>query len=224
MTEAEYIEKVKVKLDEVSPFNEPSTFIASGGDASYDDVKPIIAYITSELPNAVKFCLSSLPYSILAKDIDNKVKKFTLTNRVGLLPSDESCDFSVMRLVRVSVSDYWDRDVTSFITSEDAAYLVQQNKNTRAKLSKPVVAYSAEHNRLELYSFPLPLLGEVDGTSRAWDAIVCAIDTSKSADQVLSPIEDFIVIKCAQQVLDILGNSNGASLMEKEYQRKLSAL
>lgn len=227
MTKAEYIEKVKVKLDEISPFVEPTTFLAAGGDTSYDNVKPIIMYITNELPNAVKFCLSSLPYSILSKDITQSSNlMFTLSaDRVGKVASTTNFDLSTKRLVRVNVPNYWKKDVVSFITSEDVEYLIQQNAHTRGKIYKPVVAYVPERNELELYSFPHELAGEnATPPTTQWAVNVWSIDLTTLAQDVLSSIEDFIILKCAQLVFDVLGNTNGSTAMQQEYQRKLESI
>lgn len=217
MTISDYIERVRAKLDEFSPFVEPTTFVAAGGDPSYNDVKPIVAYIERELPNAVKYCLSTLPSKLLSKDIVIDSLYFTISNEVGFAPSVTTCDLSNRRLIRAQVAGYWERDVTSFISTESPLYLLQQNKHTRGKVAKPVVVYSPETNGLELYSFPYPYAGS--STIDLW-----SVDTSKSADLVISNIEDFIIIRCAQLVLDILGNANGAAIMEKEYIRKVEAL
>jgi hypothetical protein len=222
MTIAEYIEKVKSKLDEFSPFEEPTSFIAADGDADYAKVKPLVAYIENELPNAVRYCLSILPQSLLTKDIEKTETLFSLKGRVGVIYS-EDLTLSTQRFVRVQVPNYWRRDVTAFIKSEDVEYLLQQNEHTRGGVSKPVVVYVAERDILELYSFPNKLEGEGIDTDE-WDAIIWSVDTHKTADMVKSSIEDFIVIKCAQLVADILGNTNASTAMDNEFQRKVTAL
>lgn len=209
MTKKEYIEKVKVKLDEVSPFEEPLTFIAADGDSSYDKVKPITKYIEEELDNAARYCLSVLPLSLLTNDIKSGVASLTITNGVGA-----ALCRSNMRLCRVKAAD-WERDVTHFFTSEDAEYLVQQNKHTRSGVAKPSVFFIPERDEIELYSFPI--------NSQTDSVTIWSIDTYTKAENVVSNISDFIVLKCAQLVLDILGNTNSA-LMEKEFERKVSAL
>lgn len=221
MTEREYIEKVKVKLDEFSPFDEPSSFIAANGEDTMK-VKPIVAYIENELQNAVHYCLSFLPQSILSKDITKSETSFSLNGRVGVVASTENIDWYAKRLIRVQVPNYWKRDVTAFMKSEDSGYLLQQNEHTRGGDNKPVVVYVAEKNELELYSFPKKLEGEGEDTD--WTVNIWYIDTLKTADEVASNIEDFIIIKCAQLVADILGNTNAATALDKEYQRKVAAL
>lgn len=209
MTRQEYIDKAKVKLDEVSPFDEPLTFIAADGDSSYDKVKPITKYIDEELDNATEYCLRMLPLKVLASDIEKEELDMTNTNGVGIVPFADT-----YRLCRVSVAD-WQRDATHSLTTEDAEYLFQQNKHTRSGIAKPSVFFNPEDSTLELYS--LPVDSETD------KATIYRIDLTTKAEQVQSNISDFIAIKCAHLVLDILGSQNSA-LMEKELERKISAL
>ncbi len=208
MTRQEYIDKVKVKLDEVSPFDEPLTFIAASGDSSFDKVKPITKYIEEELPNAVRYCLNALPLSLLSLDIKKGVVPLSIANGIGVVPFRGG-----HRLCRVQASE-WERDVTAFYTSEDVEYLTQQNKHTRSGVAKPSVFFIPEREELELYSFPI--------NSQTNSVTIWSIDTLTRTENVLSEISDFIVLKCAQLVLDILG-SNSAQ-MEKEFERKVNAL
>jgi hypothetical protein len=210
MTRQEYIENVKVKLDEVSPFDEPLTFIAAEGDTSYSKVKPITAYIDEELDNATRYCLNVLPLSLLAEDITKEEKTdIVISNGVGSIDG-----YSNKRLCRVSAKG-WDRDVTHFFTSADVTYLLQQNNYTRSGKAKPSVYYVPENKGIELYSFP--------DNYETTDCAVWTINLLTKAEDVKSAISDFISIKCAQLVLDILG-SNNAALMEKEFERKVNAL
>jgi hypothetical protein len=209
MTRQEYIDKVKVKLDEVSPFDEPLTFIAANGDDSYDKVKPITKYIDEELNNATEYCLRMLPLKVLASDIEKEELSLTNTNGVGIVQFADT-----YRLCRVSVVD-WERDATHSFTTEDAEYLLQQNKHTRSGIAKPAVFFNPEDSTLELYSLP--------ADSKTDKATIYRIDLTTKAEQVQSNISDFIALKCAHLVLDILGNQNSA-LMEKELERKISAL
>lgn len=211
MTLQEYINKVKIKIDEVSPFNEPDEFIVSNQDGSYKDVKPIIPYIKEELPNASKYCLGTLPTSKLSKDIVKAEYEAIISKGVGVIESDSDRSFSQFRLVRVNAKE-WERDATSFITAEDAEYLLQQRIYTRGGLAKPVVAYVAEGDILELYSFKE---GSDKTTINIW-----GIDVAKNIEDIKSDIEDFIVLKCAQLVLNIFGRAE-AAVMQAEFDNKL---
>lgn len=209
MTRQEYIERVKVKLDEISPFDEPLTFIAADGDNSFDKVKPITIYIDKELDNATRYCLSILSLRLLSSDINEDEKNISIENAVGHIGMPSN-----YRLCRVKAEGL-EREVTHFLSTEDASYLLQQNKHTRSGCAKPSAFYNAETGILELYSLP--------ADSEIKTVTVWYIDTEMKAEDVASSIEDFIVLKCAQLVLDILGNQSSA-LMEKEFERKVSVL
>lgn len=211
MTRDEYIEKVKAKLDEFSPFEEPNSFIAAAGDIAYDKVKPIVSYIDHELENATKFCLSSLPLSLLAKDVEKHQETIHINKGIG---ETKGTNYANKRLSRVKTNE-WERDVTHFFSSDDAEYLLQQNKHTRSGIAKPSVFFIPEDNKLELYSFP--------ESTKTTNAEIWSIDLLKRAEDVMSEVGDYIVIKCAQCVYDMLGNANGAATMENEYKRKLNA-
>lgn len=227
MKTQEYIDAVKAKLDEVSPFGEPGSFIAAGGDTDYDKVKPIIAYIEEELPHACEYCLNNLPVSLLAKDVTLDAYDVTIDREgVGHVEGIEN----YYRLTRVSVP-VWQRDVTAFITSADPAYLLQQKFWTRGGIAKPVVAWVPEKSELELYSFPnsgcaphhhshveaevyyinpKKTAGEYDPTKKG----------DKRSNYVHSPISDYIVLRCAACVLEILGQDPTVFLTE--YNNKLN--
>lgn len=148
MTRQEYIKAVKAKLDEISPFDEPGSFIAAEGDSDYDKVKPVVSYIESELDHAAQFCLNTLPLSLLGGDIQSETFDMRVTDDgVGII--DDICDY--MRLARLHVGG-WQRDVTAFISTSSPLYLLQQNKYTRGGSAKPVVAYNPEEKTLECYS------------------------------------------------------------------------
>lgn len=217
MTRDNYIQRVKVKLEEISPFDEPQSFIVADGDPDYQKVKPIISYIEESLDEATRDCLNNLPLSLLASDIEDDKECFHI-DKHGVGHVDGFDEY--MRLVRVA-SPVWERDVTAFITSSDPLYLLQQNKYTRGKCCKPVVAYVPERQELELYSFPPNMRPEDCCDCASSHAKVYYIDCRKKAEKVSSHIEDFIVLRCAALVLEILKDQNAAAIMT-EYNNKLN--
>lgn len=211
-----YIEQVKVKLEEVSPFDEPTSFIAAEGDEDYDRVKPILTYIDKTLDEAAHECLAELPLKFLHRDIEEENPTMMIgSNGVGRISLEEG-----VRLVRFSHYALH-RDITSFITSEDQLYQLQQNKYTRGGVAKPIAAISTsvEYGKgmLEVYSFPKDFYDDEDT-----DSALYTIDTFKKAQEVLSPIEELIVIKCAYKVMGILGNTAGQENLMNEYKYKVS--
>lgn len=220
MTRQEYIDAVKAKLDEISPFDEPGEFIAADGDSDYDKVKPIINYIDSELDNAARFCLSTLPLSILADDII--CDDVTITGRVGgeMTTGYINEVYDYMRLCRLHI-DEWEKDVTTFITTSSPIYILQQNPYTRGGRCKPIAAYNPETASIECYTlrfsdigYILPLYGKLYYIELR----------DVKAEDVESDIEDFIVLMCAAYVLDILKDTNSSKLMRDKFAEKLQTI
>lgn len=219
MTRAELIDRVLTKLDEKSPFDEPQSFIAADGDTSYDKVKPIKMYVEDLLDEAANDCLRVLPLSLVGKDVSVESTDITIKNGVGEIPLLQ--DASYVRFVRVS-ADSWKKEVTSFITSSDSLYLLQQNENTRGKLCKPVVAIVPECSRLELYSFPNAK--EDEKITATLHFILCNKTAGSDTDHaVKSGIDELIVIRCAELVSNIFGSAN-AQVFQNEFTEKVNSV
>lgn len=239
MTRSEYIQAVKVKLEEISPFDEPTSFIAAGDDAQ-NTVKPIISYIENTLDEAARNCLNSLPLSLLHADI-SKQKSTDSTTAGQIIMRIDSNGVGVftipvsVRLVRFR-HPILRRDITAFITTEDALYMLQENPHTRSGIAKPIAVWSSSVStteldiagtptisigQVEIYSFPKSLYRTTNTTS-----ILLGIDTEKTAgsdtiNPVQSPIEDYIVLECAAIVADVLGNAAVAQILRQQIQTKL---
>lgn len=218
MTRSELIELVKVKLEEISPFDEPQSFIAAAGDADYDKVKPIISYIDQTLDKAGVNCLNNLPLSLLSKDVV-KVETTAIVDSKGV---GHIIQHDYSRLVRVH-TEHWQRDCTMFITTEDERYLLQQNRYTRGGTAKPLVAYNPEWQDLELYSFPASD-NSTDQDVILWHIPLYANNTERAAETISSPIHDYIALDCAVQVLEIMGNTQQSAALKQEYETKLESV
>lgn len=220
MSRTELIEGVKAKLEEISPFDEPQSFIAAG-DAGYDRVKPILLYIDQTLDESAKYCLMNLPLSLLSQDIIHDIMSASIDKKgVGHIGHSEDS-----RLIRVR-AELWQRDCTSFITTSDALYLIQQNRFTRGGVSKPIVVYNPEQSELELFSFPA-FANETTQEIELWHIPFYAASDGelrlRSAESISSPIYDYIILVCAAQVLDIMGNKEQAAVLRQEYNTRLES-
>lgn len=221
MTRAELISRVQTKLDEKSPFDEPQSLIAAAGDSSYDKVKPITMYIDDLLDEAANDCLRMLPLSLVGADVQHLLGPATIINNDEVAEIELSTqNLLKARFTRVRAAG-WKKEVTSFITSSDPYYLVQQNHTTRGKLYKPVVAIVPEKDCLELYSFP-GMAGKTTDTEVFY--IPCDKQAgSDKANPVLSPIDELIAIRCAELVCNIFGNQN-AQVFQKEFTEKVNSV
>lgn len=209
MKKDEYIKAIKAKLDEISPYEEPTEFDDNDDDA-FRVVKPIVSIISDGLPKAAWLCLNSLPVSLLGDDVDYDDLSVSIDrNGVGHVDGMEKYS----RFIRMRCPA-WKRDATVAITTNDPMYLIQQDCNVRAGVYKPMVVYSAETGELELYSFPRPYCC-ARSTCRLW-----YIDCNKDVEKIKSKVEDFIVLACAASVSDIMGYTN-AQVFRAEYDNKL---
>ena len=220
MTRQEYIDAVKVKIEEISPFDEPESFIADD-DSSANTVKPIISYIDKSLDEAAKNCLMTLPLTLLHADVERSNPTMVINdNGVG--------EFAISpnrRFIRFRHSSALERDITAFITSEDPQYLVMQNPHCRPKQCKTMAVVSSDMGQMEIYSYPESLYGTTQT-----DAYLLSIDLAKKPNsdatgaKVQSPIEDLIVLECARMVFNILKDYDGAKVCEAEQAAKIQGM
>ncbi len=214
MTRAELIEKVKIKLEEVSPFDEPTSFIAAAGDSDYEQVKPVKSYIDGTLDEAASFCLATLPSILLNQDVQsiNNATIFVDNKGVGRLLID-----SKDRCICVELP-IWERPCRTIITTDSPLYVLQQNRYTRGGTAKPVVSYNQTNGAqlLELYSYP----SQYNGTQQNGKIDYIATDTK--AEDIQSDIVDFIVLRCALLVYNIFGNAQQIEILNAEWEQKLT--
>lgn len=236
MTRQEYIDAVKVKIEEISPFDEPESFIAAPGDPDYNNVKPIISYIDKSLDEAARNSLRALPLSLLHADIETVTPSITIAaDGVGVI-SLASYPAASTRFVRLRHTEL-QRDITAFVTSEDPLYLVQQNKHTRGRQCKPVAVVSSDTGQMEIFSFAPSNAARTDTTngrllkinldkkpSAASDFDPALTPAQALAQLVQSPIEEFIVLECARIVFNILEKYDSAKVCENEQAAKIQAI
>lgn len=224
MTREQYIEAVKVKLEEISPFDEPASFIADDDDSA-NTVKPIKSYIEQSLDEAAHNCLLTLPLAFLHADMVRQQPAMQIDgNGVGIISPFSSKN----RLVRFRHPALL-RDITSYITTEDPIYLLQQKKCTRGGIAKPVMVLASNAGgedvtattvgQLEIYSFPQDLNGTTDATG-----VLLYIPTDKHVDTVNSPIEELIVLECAAMVASILGDANTIQVCQQQQLAKIQSI
>ena len=228
-----YIDAVKVKMEEISPFDEPEAFIAADGDADYANVKPIKEYIEKNLDEATHNCLQALPLTLLHADVAR-------TQHPLSIDDDGVATFPIQpdrRFIRFRHADL-ERDITMFITSEDPQYLVMQNKHVRPKQCKTMAVVSSDVNtgtgngQMEIYTLQprsarAGILLSIDlgkKVGEATDFTPPLTPAEAQAQLVQSPIEELIVLECARIVFNILKDYDGAKACENEQQTKKQAL
>lgn len=221
MTREEYISKVKVLLDEVSPFDEPNGFIAANGDSNYARVKPVVSYIDGCLDRAAAYCLNTLPVTLLSDDV-------THTNSTAAMDADGVGHITVLgaqyvRPIRLhDNSGILRRDITAFISTSSPLYMLQQNRHTRGKEYKPVAAFRPEDVEIEVFSYYNGVTCVASDVSL--DVTLYYILTNTTAENVRSDISDFITLMCASYVEEILGDANAAQVFKQEFKNRLDGV
>lgn len=221
MDKPDFIHLVRVKLEEVSPFDDPASFLAAGDDAS-PKVKPIDTYIIGEAGAALRDVLLSAPPHVLACATDSSLVLHA-TVRGGVAVADLPGDF--LRLVEVRLPG-WERSATAAIRQDDPAYALQQNRWTRGGTAKPVAALRGAGElgtkSLELYSLP----DTEDGSEMETDVFryipfrFCP--DADCADWMPSCAAQYAVPLCAARVLRVFGQEAAAQALEKEASEQLT--
>lgn len=206
-TRADLIKKVKVKLEELSPFDEPSSLLAIPNN----DIKPIQSYIDETLDKSFDDVLLSVPLHAIRTTINDYTPTFTLKDGVGYCPVPD--DF--LRLYTVAFPE-WRRDVKLYITPTTSdTYNLQRNKYTCGKYEKPIVAIN--DNKFEFYSLKnTPIKGQY--TFRY-------IPMTK-ADTLLfeDGLADYLVLQNAIHVLQIFEQYDKAKTLGEELSNKISVI
>jgi hypothetical protein len=131
MTRQEIINKVKVEMDELTPFE--GGFIIPLVSTKNAESKPIDAYIQEILDSCAENVILAAPVHLAPlKQYSGVV---TVQDNIAMIavPSD----FLALGTVKLIE---WERPVPASIPQTDPLYLRQRNKFTRAGVSRPVVA------------------------------------------------------------------------------------
>jgi len=138
MTRDEIINRVKVEMDELTPFD-GGLIVSAGNEMS----KPIDAYIEEILDDCAEDLILMAPIHLLS------LKSFSGTISVagGVASITIPSDFLALGYIKFPE---WERQVNTTIKETDPLYLRQMNQYTRAGISKPVVAIRS--GKLECYS------------------------------------------------------------------------
>jgi hypothetical protein len=196
MVREDVIKKVKVKLEEFSPFDEPKSLVAIASN-----VKPINSYIEETLDSAYDDVLLLAPLHLIKDNvIDISSTSTTIEKKVGYkdVPDDYLRVHSVMY-------DKWKRMVNRVIYPYQAEYALQRNEYTRGGLVKPVIAIN--NNKFEIYSIKPSMKCEcfkyipktTEGNSEFEDALI-----------------DMIVLQCAILILEVFEQTGKAQVLSQE--------
>lgn len=204
MYRSEIARKVKARLEEYSPFEEPDQLLADPSG----DVKPLDAYIEEAIDTACNTILLSVPLSLVrhtVQDVPGIGGIAIEDGEVGVL--DVPCDY--LRLYRVKCST-WRRAVSVAVDESSPIYPLQRNRYTRGRTEKPVVAIAG--NRFEIYSMP-------DGTVCTEFRYVPRCDDG--CPEFEANIAEFVIEECAAVILETFSEIEKARQIRSYYMSKL---
>lgn len=203
------IKRVKVKLEELSPFDEPSNFLAIPDNS----VKPIQNYIDDTLDKSFDDVLLSVPLHFIREAITNYSPEIIIDNEgVGTCAVPEN----FLRLHTVSFPE-WRRDVKAYITPavNSSAYNLQRNRYTRGKFEKPVIAIN--NGKFEIYTLKKePILGQY--TFRY-------IPITENGTLLFEDgLSEYLVIQNAIHILQIFEQNDKAKILSEELSNKIKVI
>lgn len=212
MTRADMIQRVMVKLEELSPYDQDTAFTA---DAKMGNViKPVRSYIEATLDEAIKEAVGMLPLRLLSADIvnDGSLVATVDQNGVGRIKILKQ---GILRLVELKFPD-WERSVVKTYDRTSDAYVLQQNRFTRGGLAKPVVIWTETLNNdiWECYSLPrrdVPYIATPEKC--AYIEFTGQLETDTAAE--------YAILLCAIKVHDIYGNANQSKALHDELNQRL---
>ena len=138
MTKIEIIERVKVLLEEINPFDDGLQVLNS-------EVQPIQSYIEKSIKPGLEQLLLFCPLHLTTPtNLPAMTSVVSGTRKIGYITIPE--DF--LRIHTIKINN-WEKAVHRAISVENPEYALQQNPFTRGGSAKPVVAKA---EKLELYT------------------------------------------------------------------------
>ena len=201
MTRQGIIDRVKIKMEEVTPFDE-------GLAVSSSEVKPFTSYIEENIQNSLDELLMICPIH-LTSPINIPLKKGTVdlltstkdgTRMIGQL--DIPSDFIRLHTFKMSS---WERPVHRPISIENPEYKYQFNRWGRGGNAKPIVARNS--TKLEIYTYD-------DGATVATALYVARIDTEDNFEmneKLFDPLCSLI----AANVFGIFGSQQQKVMLQE---------
>lgn len=209
MTREELINKVVVKLEEVSPFEHDEDLLAISYTPE-SNVKPIRTYIDQTLDEACNDVLSIIPLHLIRPTDFLQKAKIVASENYVVLPYD------FLRLYAFRFSE-WEREVCIPITTTNPQYKFQWNIYTCGKPTKPVCALNTNargEKILEYWSLRNPQSPN----------LVKAQYVARFNDmKIQEDISDLYALMTASKVLDILGDINGSKVLIQEFENSVKS-
>lgn len=213
MTREELVHRVKVKLEELSPYGYEAPLIAIQEDSEITEninkeIKPIISYISETLESSCNAILSVLPlHMINYKESNTPNGLYSTENQVMVeMPSD------FLRLHSAWVTG-WVRPVTRAITEENPLSLYEANPHTMGKPTRPVAVQKRIDNKVHIQLNS----GKWDSPNIFYVRYVARFDDTNIQDS----LSEYFALQTAIDVCDILHID--ASKLSEELARMMQS-
>lgn len=214
MTREDLIRKVKVKIDEVSPFERDESNVIALKTPAESDIKPVYEYIEQVMKDACNEALMLIPlYRIKPKQFHNTDVHITggveYYNGFIKLPND------FLRLHSFKLQD-WEREVSVAISTQNPMYKLQCNEFTKGKPYKPVCVLDERVG----VGMTLEFFSTADRTPLVQKALyVPQFDDTDIQDS----IADYFTIMTAARVFGCFGDEQREKMLLKEFDTKLKS-
>lgn len=204
MDRAALIERVKVKLDELTPFEESLAVALPNAD-----IKPVESYIDEALNEAGEEVLLRVPLHKLNPVRGVAPIAVPTEDGIGYV----NCPDDFLRLYSFKMEG-WQREVEYPISEGSFHYKLQRNKHTRGGVAKPVVVLNhraTAAKQLEYYSLP-------DGVAHKVEKLLYV--PVQLAEDVAENLQVLVIWVCARKVMEVLSIKE-SEVAETEVQRLL---
>lgn len=209
MTFEELIDRVKVKMEEYTPFAETTAIAAS--ESMGFETKPIVSYIKRTIDEAANEMLMVLPLHLIRSEKMTIIEQIRYTNGSGVIGLGEN----FLRVHRFKMKD-WRTTLHHAEYEGSPIAQLQDNPYTRGRAYKPVLVYHRsldvfpKNKSLSYYSCPAGSTQEIE---TAWQ--VSRFDK----DDFQEDLTEFYALNCAKKVYDIYGMSDKSSLIGGELDK-----
>lgn len=209
----ELIDRVKVKMEEYTPFAETTALAAS--ESMGFETKPIVSYIRKTIDEACNEMLMTLPLHLIRSDKMVIIDQIKYANGSGVLGLGDT----FLRVHRFKMQDWKTTLHHAEQEGSDIAQL-QENPYTMGGIYKPVLVYHRSldvfprNKSLSYYSCPSGSAHEIES---AWQ--VSRFDENNIQGELV----EFFTLNCAKKVYDIYGMGDKASLLDGELTKLIEA-
>lgn len=183
MTRDQIIHAVKVRLEELTPFEDGLVVLAAESD-----VQPVASYIDSLLNESGDEVQMLLPLHMLTP---SAISATAAAGTDGVYRLELPGDYLRLHSIKAPA---WEREVNTPIATTNPEYALQRNRFTRAGNAKPVVAitYDGDKPKLELYT--------VSSTTLEKKFYIKRVAAESLADKLIP----YVVLMCAIKVYGAL--------------------